>query len=234
MKKITLLLMAIMAVCVTVNATIEEITMLPGNAEIVKCPYCGTEKELMTLLSGNTFGAVYWSDNKRIAPMLPSVSPVQKCPNCRKYYFEFKHRHGESKNTSFERGELTFHEWKEAYDQFQAEGVGGKDMTNVQFWVVQSYNDYFYRGKTSAKPSEEEFQIFSKMAVGFIDSFDWEPVKHPLLKAELYREANLMKECKEVLDSIPYEELEDFEKSIYNDIKHRMEKNDKVVFKLSV
>ena len=55
--------------------------MIPGNAEIVKCPYCGTEKMLMTLISGNTCGAEYWSDNKRIAPMLPSVSPVQKCPD---------------------------------------------------------------------------------------------------------------------------------------------------------
>lgn len=208
--------------------------MLPGNAKVVKCPNCGTEKELMTLLSGNTFGAEYWSDNKRIAPMLPIVSPVQKCPICGKYYFEHKHSYGESTKVSFELGQLSFIEWKKAYDQFKAEGVEGKDMTNVQFWIVQSYNDYFYRGITSVKPSEEDFLIFSKMAVGFIDSFDWEPVKHPLLKAELYREANLMKECKEVLKSIAYEELEDFEKSIYNDIKHRMEKNDKVVFKLSV
>ena len=234
MRKITLLVLAILAICLTVNAKIEETTMLPGNAEIVKCPYCGTEKELMTLASGNTFGAEYWSDNKRIAPMLPSVSPVQKCPNCGKYYFERNNRHGNSKNTSFERGDLTFYEWKEAYEQFLTEGVKGNDMTNVQFWVVQSYNDYFYRGQASVMPSEDDFQLFSKMAIGFIDSFDWEPVKHPLLKAELYREANLMKECKDVLESISYEELEDFEKSIYNDIKQRMEKNDKVVFKLSV
>ena len=234
MKKITLLLFAMLAMTVTVNSKIEETTMLPGNAEIVKCPYCGTEKELMTLLSGNTFGAEYWSDNKRIAPMLPHVSPVQKCPNCGKYYFEQKHRHGESKNTSFERGELTFHEWKEAYTQFQSEQVKGDDLVNVRFWVVQSYNDYFYRSKKSVKPSDEDFRIFSEMAIGFIESFNWESVPHPLLKAELYREANLMKECKQVLESIPYGELEEFEKSIYNDIKRRMEKDDNKVFKLSV
>ena len=141
MKKITLFLTAMLAMSVTINSKTEETTMLPGNAEIVKCPYCGTEKELMTLLSGNTFGAEYWSDNKRIAPMLPSVSPVQKCPNCGKYYFESKNRHGESNNTSFERGELSFSEWKDAYTQFQNEGVKGDDLVNVRFWVVQSYND---------------------------------------------------------------------------------------------
>jgi hypothetical protein len=209
--------------------------MIPGNAEIVKCPYCGTEKELMTLVSGNTIGAEYWSDNKRIAPMLPHVSPVQKCPNCGKYYFEHKNRHGESEDTSFNLGELTFSEWREAFQQFQTEGVDDDEMTNVRFWVVQSFNDYFYRNKfISNKPSDEDYQFFSEMAVDFIESFNWEPVKHPLLKAELYREAYHMNECREVLESIPYDELEDFEKSIFNDIKRRMDSNDNIVFKLSV
>ena len=166
--------------------------------------------------------------------MLPGNAPVQKCPNCGKYYFESKNRHGDSKNTSFERGELTFPEWKEAYTQFQTEGVEGDDLVNVRFWAVQSYNDYFYRNSNSQKPSEKDFQMFSKLAIDFINSFDWKPVQHPLLKAELYREANFMKECKEVLESIPYNELEDFEKSIFNDIKQRMEKGDNKVFKLSV
>ena len=56
--------------------------MLPGNAEIVICPYCGTKKELMTLVSGNTFGAEYWSDNNRISPILTIAYPVQKCTLC--------------------------------------------------------------------------------------------------------------------------------------------------------
>ena len=135
MKKITLFLTAMLAMSVTINSKTEETTMLPGNAEIVKCPYCGTEKELMTLLSGNTFGAEYWSDNKRIAPMLPSVSPVQKCPNCGKYYFESKNRHGDSKNTSFERGELTFPEWKEAcLDRARSMYERDKNHASVLIW----------------------------------------------------------------------------------------------------
>ena len=166
--------------------------------------------------------------------MLPSVSQVQKCPNCGKYYFESKNRHGDSKNTSFERGELTFPEWKDAYTQFLTEGVEGDDLVNVRFWVVQSYNDYFYRNGNSHKPSEEDFQLFSKLAIDFINSFDWKPVQHPLLKAELYREANFMKECKEVLESIPYNELEDFEKSIFNDIQKRMKSGDIKVFKINI
>lgn len=48
--------------------------MLPGNPQILTCPYCGQTKNIMSLLSGNTFGAQLWSDNKQIAPMLPEIS----------------------------------------------------------------------------------------------------------------------------------------------------------------
>ena len=208
--------------------------MIPGNAKIVKCPYCGTKKELFTMLSGNTFGATYWSDNKRIAPMLPMVSPVQKCPSCGKYYEEVKNRCGEVNSHSFALGELTFPEWKEAYAQFQAEGVDDKTLNNLRFWLIQSYNDYFYRSKEAPKPSEEDFEFFSKTVVEFIDSFNWNKAADLLMKAELYREANMMQECRQVLDSIPFDQLNEDHMGIFEGIRLRMEKNAHVVFQLYV
>jgi len=52
------------------------------------------------------------------------------------------------------------------------------------------------------------------------------------LKAEFYREANEMLKCEEVLNSISYDQLEEFEKGIFDEIKTRMDKKDNVVFKL--
>ena len=208
--------------------------MIPGNAKIVKCPYCGTKKELFTMLSGNTFGATFWSDNKRVAPMLPMVSPVQKCPSCGKYYFEFKNRCGEGDSHSFALGELTYPEWKEAYAQFLAEGVDDKTRNNVRFWLIHSYNDYFHRSKEAPQPSEEDFEFFSKTVVEFIDSFNWNKAADLLMKAELYREANMMQECRQVLDSIPFDQLNEDHKGIFEGIRLRMEKNDHVVFQLYV
>ena len=206
--------------------------MIPGNAKIVKCPYCGTRKELFTMISGNTFGAIFWSDNKRIAPMLPMVSPVQKCPSCGKYYFENKNRCGKGDSHSFELGELTFPEWKEAYAQFQAEGVDDKTLNNVRYWLIHSYNDYYYRSNKASNPSEEDFEFFSKIVVELIDSFNWNSAADLLMKAELYREANMMQECRQVLDSIPIDQLNEDLKDIFDGIKLRMEKNDNVVFQL--
>ena len=31
--------------------------MKPGISQILICPFCGTEKQIMSLISGNTFGA---------------------------------------------------------------------------------------------------------------------------------------------------------------------------------
>lgn len=56
--------------------------MIPSNPRILVCPYCGKEKEIMSLISRNTCGAEYWSDNKQIAPMLPEISYVQRCLQC--------------------------------------------------------------------------------------------------------------------------------------------------------
>jgi endogenous inhibitor of DNA gyrase (YacG/DUF329 family) len=205
--------------------------MLPGKAKIVKCPYCGKEKELMTLLSGNTCGAEYWSDNKRIAPMLPSVSPVQKCPKCGKYYFEYKQSYTEGKNCSFEQGKLNFPEWKEAYKQFLSENVDTKDMLNVYIEIIHSYNDCFYRNHSSQKSTEEDYEFFVKMVLEFIDHYEWNQ-DELLFKAELYREAGKMKECSDVLGVISYDNLQDFTREIYTQIKHRMENNDSKVFRL--
>lgn len=43
-----------------------------------------------------------------------------------------------------------------------------------------------------------------------------------------------MKECAEILSSIPYDSLQDYEKSIYMGIKERAQNNDIKVFKLSL
>ena len=232
MKKTVLCMMVMLTISAIVYSETQNVNTILGNAEIVKCPYCGTKKELMNIVTGNTFGAVCWSDNKRIAPMLPQVSPVQKCPHCKKYYLKRKNEHGVGKNTSSERGDLTYAEWKKAYNQFVAEKISGEDKVDLYFWIIQAYNDHYYRNPKSNAPTKAENNFFVTITISFIKSFDWAQVNHPLLKAELYREAGMMKECAKVLKSIPYKSLQDFEKDIYNGIKKRMNNNDSKVFKL--
>ncbi len=56
--------------------------MLPGRTKILKCSTCSKPIAQDTIMSGNTFGARFWTDGKREAPMLPDEPWLVKCPHC--------------------------------------------------------------------------------------------------------------------------------------------------------
>ena len=206
--------------------------MLPANAKIVKCPFCGERKELLNLASGNTFGAKHWSDQKMVAPMLPRVSPIQKCPKCGKYYLEYKQPYNEGDDWSTERGELSYQQWKEAYEQLKDEkNTKHDDMQIIRHYVIMAFNDEYYRyGDNTADAQEVAF--FVGIINDYIAANKWNN-QNMLFKAELYREAGEMKKCEEVLSQISTKSLKEFELKIYDMIKTKMNKGDKIVFQLS-
>ena len=56
--------------------------MMPGPTIIKKCSECTGLIKKHTIASGNTFGAVFWTDGKMDAPMLPDSPKLVKCPHC--------------------------------------------------------------------------------------------------------------------------------------------------------
>ena len=54
--------------------------MSPGPNQILKTPLTGAIVKIATLMSGNTFGARYWTDGKREAPMLPDEPWLRLVP----------------------------------------------------------------------------------------------------------------------------------------------------------
>ena len=56
--------------------------MLPGPTKIRKCSECSNLIEQPTIMSGNSFGARFWTDGKMNAPMLPDEPRLVKCPHC--------------------------------------------------------------------------------------------------------------------------------------------------------
>lgn len=61
--------------------------MLPGPDNIIECPHCRGLAKISIIVSGNTFGAVRWTDGKMEAPMLPDQTKLTKCNNCDKFYW---------------------------------------------------------------------------------------------------------------------------------------------------
>ena len=187
--------------------------MIPGPANILSCPFCGGTKEVMSLVSGNTFGGTVWSDTRREYPMLPEVSPVQQCPHCKKYYFieQAKREYSkdpESEMRSFMKlGNLSFQELKEAINQMES-----LSLSKMQRWILNhqyfmAYNDAFRRQPETVAfpPSEEDkafyLQIIEELLNGIDQSADYE-----LFHAELLRETGRFEEAKEVLSHHTSEE----------------------------
>lgn len=202
--------------------------MMPGNPQILICPFCGTEKQIMSLISGNTFGAELWSDNKQIAPMLPEISYVQKCPHCGKYYITGRQEVKYAKNGfSFEKGLLTYPEMKEAFTQLSEEGfLNEKEEINVRMMLHHAYNDYYYRTEEKKVISEEDKTLFHENGLWLINNL----ITDSVMKAEFYREIGEIDTARSILDSITVED--EFLKRIVTAIKDRLEVNNCQVFKL--
>lgn len=202
--------------------------MMPGNPQILICPFCGTEKQIMSLISGNTFGAELWSDNKQIAPMLPEISYVQKCPHCGKYYITERQEVKYAKDGySFEKGLLTYPEMKEAFTQLSEEGfLNEKEEINVRMMLHHAYNDYYYRTDEKKVISEEDKTLFHENGLWLINNL----ITDSVMKAEFYREIGEIDTARSILDSITVED--EFLKRIVTAIKDRLEVNNCQVFKL--
>ena len=56
--------------------------MSPGKTLIKQCSQCSQLIAETTLRSGNTFGAVFWTDGKCVAPMMPELPEIIQCPQC--------------------------------------------------------------------------------------------------------------------------------------------------------
>lgn len=175
--------------------------MIPGPANVLSCPFCGGKKEVMSLLSRNTYGGTVWSDTRREYPMLPEVSPIQQCPHCKKYYFVEQAQHEyNNKKESFELGNLSFLELKEA--KYQMEGMS---LARMQRWILNheyfmAYNDAFrrYPETVAFSPSEEDEAFYQKVIEELLDGIEQSP-GYELFHAELLRETGRFEEAKEVL-----------------------------------
>lgn len=56
--------------------------MIPGKEQYYQCPECENVLSRGSLVSGNTIGAVLYSDAKSIARMLPQFPQISKCCAC--------------------------------------------------------------------------------------------------------------------------------------------------------
>ena len=214
--------------------------MLPGPPLIAKCPECGNEKSLMSLASGNTIGAVQWSDAYRYAPMLPQISAIQKCPECGGYFFmnDIETRYAELDNGfnySFDTGTLKFPEIKEALLRLEDAGLNKNNELTLRLEFLFRYNDAFRNyssdshGKDPFDGDRERNETDDKLHKENIKSLIT-LIDNKIMVAELYREAGMFDECLQALENCSSED--DFISTLISRIREKALASDTTVFEL--
>lgn len=126
-----------------------------GPTQIYRCPSCGAENPLMSLISGNTFNAVVWSDSYRDYPHMPAPSRVQRCPSCGRYFFldglkpepQLDKEWKDFCMGTMETGTLDYPQSFEALCQLEGEDLTENQLQWLHFNLLYAFNDWRTREK---------------------------------------------------------------------------------------
>lgn len=181
--------------------------MIPGPDQVIACPHCGSLARQHTLISGNTFGAILWSDGKQEAPMLPEFPAVTKCHGCKRFYWvdeaEVKGEiepFGDKWEIAQPTRHLTIDEYIEALDA----GVGStrrkERYLRVHFWWA--VNDIIRRNSSAQIPMryvQKWRENLTKLSV-LLDERD---PNDRIMKAEIARETGDFAQAVRLLEDVP-------------------------------
>ena len=200
--------------------------MTPAKATLLKCPFCGKEKEVLSLMSGNTIHGRQWSDLKSVYPMLPKVSPIQKCPSCGKYYFAENVEKRQGADYSFEKGDLTYQELKEAAVQF-GDTLEKKDRDTLNMLLLWAYNDLYNReGVETTDTPKEERRYMDDVFDELLSREDVDDIVY----AEFWREAGDFDDALDLLERCHTED--EFLAKIVERMKHYARERNTIAFEI--
>ena len=193
--------------------------LIIGPDLLAKCDNCGEEKALISIISGNTFGAVQWSDLYMEAPMLPSLSPIQRCNNCNSFFLIKKDgiRYSDDKSAqATDTGRMSFQEIKKAIYLLNDSTLSEDDEYRARLEILQRFNDNF-RGtseddaETLNLVNQEDWEIHKDNVKRLVKLLDATNNAYIPLIAEFYREAKLFDETLNILvDFTPFDDMKNF------------------------
>jgi hypothetical protein len=183
--------------------------MLLGPTDILQCPFCKALFNSATFRSGNTFGAVRWSDTKIEAPMMPTSPKLIKCQSCARFvWVDELMKAGE-----YELDEIVPIDWQNAaplrnlsLNQLLEFLEKNQEMTlykenYVRIRIHWGYNDPIRLGDLNSIPEAKNHDWHRNINELF-KILDWNKHQDRLLAAELMRNLKEWDMAIEVLNSI--------------------------------
>lgn len=222
--------------------------MLPGPEYIYKCPKCGNLLKNESVMSGNTFGAKFYSDGKAISPMLPENIILTSCKKCDAMFWLSQLKElgfigwDTSENPGWENADelklLTITEYLNALKIGIAKDKKSEIFIREQIWWL--YNDRIRNDQKIFKDENDELiyieninrlkqLVKPSIIISIIKAiFNRNVNKQKLTLAELNRNLGNFEDCMKILKSVDDKVL-----NVYRDkIMHECSKNNKYVFEI--
>lgn len=180
-------------------------TMLPGPTLVVIPTACSSPLKITTLASGNTFGAVFWTDGKCEAPMLEDEPWLRKHPDDNRLFWtgEWKKIATLDYDTNFGPGkqwtDLPYAETPTEDDYFEAleSGIAGTDekMRHIRTRLWWAGNDPIRESGMGTLPPPHIRNLASLALLLAEDD-----PQQRLMKAELFRELGFFDDALRLLE----------------------------------
>ena len=201
--------------------------MLLNSPSIILCPECGAKFSKMNVASGNTFGAIFWSDGSFLAPHLPQIPWFAKCSQCRTIFNvnnaevfhdgEFPESMGAVDVDALpEVSPLSFDCIIRALSENVIKTREEEIYLRTKLW--QNMNYHPMRGEMAVEHANSpEYRQNASILLNLLDDED---ENNRLTKAELYRNLGEFDQCAAILKTISSHSLKHTVSAIKDACKH--------------
>ncbi len=204
-----------------------------GDTIVLECSTClGFIKEEI-IASGNTIGAIYWTDGKMDAPMLPESNQLIKCPHCHALLWK-RHQEeiGSLASLSIHKRNKSIHYEIPVFNDYytflkihgQLVGVDNKtiDMNDLRFhrfeaWFVKSKRSYVNNYIYPQEITESERMLLNLIFKDAVECSEIDYLDLAIIKMQLGE----IDAVKVLLDNIDFDlELEGEDRLNTNDFRY--------------
>lgn len=207
--------------------------MILGPGEIIRCPFCNAAYLMQTLVSGNTFGGMCFSDGQHFYPMLPETPQITRCDTCLNFFWLEDIPVVENTPENSDGVEFPYVRWPSAEEY--AEMLSLHFYRNAEeevylrmhlWWVFNNRLRGEQKRAGTDHPSTEPFYEENLKAILRLKLVE-EP-KDFLMLAEIHRELGLFDEALDLLKRNKVDNLKD----VARQIKEKIIQKDRYAFML--
>jgi len=210
--------------------------MLPGPTLIYDCPQCGQKVANESLMSGNTFGARFYSDGRRDALMLPEFPDFIRCKSCGNFFFlsqqspvdelfDFEEQTNAEVNGIDQAEFLGITELERSLGHEVAAKKENEIVIRLQIW--RAFNDRTRSGRAMFGNIAEE-ELWQKNCERLLQLLEPTAAEHIITLAELNRNLGRFEESLQLLEKLSGKEWKKLKQQFIKACKNKQ----KEVFEL--